>query len=265
MPNDNLKRTYLIQVDNISKTFHDSKRGLIRAVDKISLTCRAGEIYGLLGPNGAGKTTLMRLMATILAPTSGSAIVNGYDVVHQPAQVRASIGYLSGSTALYDRMTPREMVSYFGALYGLSKPETNRRLKRIFDALEITDYADGRCDKLSTGQRQRVSIARTIIHEPPVLIFDEPTNGLDILASRSIVDFIRLCRDEGRTVIFSTHILSEVESLCDKIGVVTQGKLVTEGTLDDLRRQTGQATLHDIFLSLIGNASEPPLKNRVSA
>ena len=247
----------MIQVDNISKTFHDPKRGQVHAVNNISLTCRPGEIYGLLGPNGAGKTTLMRMMATILAPTSGSATVNGYDVVLQPAHVRASIGYLSGSTALYDRMTPREMVNYFGSLYGLSKVETSRRVERIFAALEITDYADGRCDKLSTGQRQRVSIARTIIHEPPVLIFDEPTNGLDILASRSIIDFIRLCRDEGRTVIFSTHILSEVESLCDRIGVVAHGKLVTEGTMDDLRRQTGHTTLHDVFLSLIGEAYDP--------
>ncbi len=242
----------MIQVVNISKTFQDAKRGPVHAVDGISLTCRPGEVYGLLGPNGAGKTTLMRMMATILSPTGGSASVNGYDVVRQSAQVRAGIGYLSGSTALYDRMTPREMVSYFGALYGLSKAETKRRLERIFDALEITGYADTRCDKLSTGQRQRVSIARTIIHEPPVLIFDEPTNGLDILASRGIVEFIRRCRDEGRTVIFSTHILSEVESLCDRIGVVYKGKLITEGTMDDLRRQTNRSTLHDIFLSLIG-------------
>jgi sodium transport system ATP-binding protein len=242
----------MIQATDIHKTFRDSKRGDVKAVDGITLTCNPGEIYGLLGPNGAGKTTLMRMLATILAPTAGSAVVAGYDVQAEPTRVRASIGYLSGGTALYERMTPREMVRYFGALYGLTTAKVESRIRTVFGDLEIDEFADSRCDKLSTGQRQRVSIARTILHEPPVLIFDEPTNGLDILASRTIVRFIRRCRDEGRTVIFSTHILSEVESLCDRIGVVYHGKLVGEGTMFDLRAQTGKQTLEEVFLNMIG-------------
>ncbi len=242
----------MIEAHNLCKTFVDGKRGEVRAVQGISLTCHPGEIYGLLGPNGAGKTTLMRMLATILTPTSGDAKVDGHDVIRDAQLVRASIGYMSGSTALYERMTAREMVGYFGALYGLSNSEVKARIKTIFDELDMNDFAEARCEKLSTGQKQRVSIARTIIHEPPVLIFDEPTNGLDILASRTIVRFIRRCRDEGRTVIFSTHILSEVEALCDRIGVVHNGKLVTEGTIEELRKQTGKITLQDVFLSVIG-------------
>ena len=242
----------MIEASDISKTFRDPKRGEIKAVDSVSLVCRPGEIYGLLGPNGAGKTTLMRMLATILSPTSGSARVAGYDIGTHAGDVRGCIGYLSSATALYERMTPREMVQYFGALNGMEPSDVNERIRRIFADLEIDEFADSRCDKLSTGQKQRVSIARTIIHEPSVLIFDEPTNGLDILASRTIMDFIRRCRDEGRTVIFSTHILSEVESLCDRIGVVYQGRLVGEGAMSELRARTGKETLEDVFLCMIG-------------
>jgi sodium transport system ATP-binding protein len=242
----------MIEAKQLSKEFFDKKRGVIHAVDNVSFACQPGEISGLLGPNGAGKTTLLRMLATILEPTSGTATVAGYDVRQQAQQVRENIGYLSGSTALYERLTAREMVTYFGALYGLLPDEIAQRIETIFTELDMNEFADTRCDKLSTGQKQRVSIARTIIHLPPVLIFDEPTNGLDIVAARTITRFIRRCRDEGRTVIFSTHIMSEVEALCDRIVVIYSGKIVAIGTLEELRQQTGEQTLENVFLELIG-------------
>ncbi len=250
----------MIEAKQLCKDFLDKKRGLIHAVDKVSFACHPGEIFGILGPNGAGKTTLLRMLATILEPTYGTATVAGFDVRTQPQQVRQHIGYLSGSTALYERLTAREMVTYFGALYGLTPDEIAERSADIFTRLDMNEFADSRCDKLSTGQKQRVSIARTIIHRPPVLIFDEPTNGLDVVAARTITRFIRQCGDEGRTVIFSTHIMSEVEALCDRIGVIYKGKLVAIGTLDELRVRTGKQALEHVFLSLIGEeeVASPP-------
>lgn len=242
----------MIEANNLSKVFTDKKRGEIRAVDGVSLECRPGEIFGLLGPNGAGKTTLLRMLATILEPTGGTATVAGFDIRREPQEVRRRIGYLSGLTGLYERMSARELVTYFGALYGLTPQAIARRCEEIFAELDMTDFADGRCDKLSTGQKQRVSIARTIIHEPPVLFFDEPTNGLDVITARTIKRFIRRCRDESRTVVFSTHIMSEVEALCDRIAVIYSGKVVGTGTLDELRAQTGKQAFEHVFLALIG-------------
>ena len=242
----------MIVASGLSKQFTDRKRGTIDAVSGVSFECRPGEVFGLLGPNGAGKTTLPRMLSTILEPTSGSARVAGFDIRSESQQVRASIGFLSGSTALYERLTAREMVTYFGALYGLSTEETKLRIDEIFSDLDMHDFADGRCDKLSTGQKQRVSIARSIIHRPQVLFFDEPTNGLDIITARTIIRFIKRCRDEGRTVIFSTHIMSEVEALCDRIAIIYQGKLAAIGTLEEMRAQTGKQAFENVFLSLIG-------------
>ena len=242
----------MIEVNDLCKTFHDKKRGEIRAVDRVSFECRPGEIFGLLGPNGAGKTTTLRMLATILQPSSGSARIQGYDIARQGEEVRRNIGFLSGSTALYERMTAREMVTYFGELYGLSRPEIASRIEAIFTELDIIPFADSRCDKLSTGQKQRVSIARTILHRPPVLFFDEPTNGLDILSARTITRFIRRCRNDGQTVVFSTHIMSEVEALCDRIAIVYAGKIAAIGTLAELRAQTGKQAFEHVFLKLIG-------------
>ncbi len=242
----------MIVASGLSKQFTDRKRGTIDAVSGVSFECRPGEVFGLLGPNGAGKTTLLRMLSTILEPTSGSASVAGFDIRNEAQQVRASIGFLSGSTALYERLTAREMVSYFGALYGLSAEETKLRIEEVFTDLDMHDFADGRCDKLSTGQKQRVSIARSIIHRPQVIFFDEPTNGLDIITARTIIRFIKRCRDEGRTVIFSTHIMSEVEALCDRIAIIYQGKLAAIGTLEEMRAQTGKQAFEHVFLSLIG-------------
>jgi sodium transport system ATP-binding protein len=246
----------MVETEGISKTFTDKKRGVIQAVDNVSLCAEPGEIFGLLGPNGAGKTTLVRMLATILEPTAGTARVAGYDIRTQAQQVRQNIGYLTGSAALYERLTAREVVSYFGSLYGLSQPEIDRRIKVLFDELEMNDFADGRCDKLSTGQKQRVSIARAVIHQPPVMFFDEPTSGLDVVGARTVTRFIKRCKQEGRTVIFSTHIMSEVEALCDRIAIIYKGKVAAIGTLEELRQMTGKTAFEHVFLKLIGEEDE---------
>lgn len=241
-----------IEAHGLSKIFPDKKHGSVVAVDNVSLSCRPGEIFGLLGPNGAGKTTLLRLLSTILQPTSGTATVAGFDVVRESQDIRRQIGYISNSTALYERLTAREMIAYFGALHGLSTMEVKQRTEALFTELDVHDFADRRCDKLSTGQKQRVSLVRAILHEPPVLFFDEPTNGLDVLTARTIIRFIKRCRDEGRTVVFSTHIMSEVEALCERICVIYQGRAVAVGTLEELRVQTGEQLFERVFLRLIG-------------
>jgi sodium transport system ATP-binding protein len=241
----------MIEVRNLSKRFHDKKRGEICAVDGVSFRCQPGQIYGLLGANGAGKTTTLRMLATILEPTEGTALVCGYDVVDQPERVRASVGFLSTATALYPRLTARELVLYFGRLNGLDEAVLKRRVDSIFDRLDMNGFRDRRCDKLSTGMKQKTSIARTLVHDPPVMIFDEPTQGLDIMTARTITAFIRECRDLGKTVIFSTHIMSEVEKLCDVIGVIQNGKLLAEGTLAQLREQYQESDLEEIFVRVV--------------
>jgi sodium transport system ATP-binding protein len=246
----------MIEVRGLSKRFRDPKRGEIRAVDDISFRCEPGRIYGLLGANGAGKTTTLRMLATILEPTDGTALVCGHDIVEQPEKVRASVGFLSTATALYPRLTAREMVQYFGRLNGLDESILNRRVDAIFDRLQMNGFRDRRCDKLSTGMKQKTSIARTLVHDPPVMIFDEPTLGLDIMTARTITAFIRECRDLGKTVIFSTHIMSEVEKLCDVIGIIQNGKLLAEGTLDQLRDVHKERDLEEIFVKVVAPHSQ---------
>ncbi|MHB8525457.1 MAG: ABC transporter ATP-binding protein [Candidatus Acidiferrales bacterium] len=244
----------MIEAVQLCKSFRDKKRGDIRAVENVSFACKPGEIYGLLGANGAGKTTTLRILATILAPSSGTATVAGFDVVREPQKVRAHVGFLSTATALYDRLTAAETVEYFGQLFGLDAATIERRTGELFKALDMEEFRDRRCAKLSTGMKQKVSIARTLIHDPPVMIFDEPTNGLDVMAARSITDFIRQCRDRGKTVIFSTHVMTEVEKLCDRIGIIHAGKMRTEGTLDELRRNYRKDSLEEIFVDVSGDA-----------
>jgi sodium transport system ATP-binding protein len=241
----------MIEVQNLSKRFHDKKRGEIRAVDSVSFRCLPGQIYGLLGANGAGKTTTLRMLATILEPTDGTAVVCGYDVVEQPEKVRAHVGFLSTATALYPRLTARELVQYFGRLNGIEESTLRQRVDSIFDRLDMNGFRDRRCDKLSTGMKQKTSIARTLVHDPPVMIFDEPTLGLDIMTARTITEFIRECRDRGKTVIFSTHIMSEVEKLCDVIGIIQNGKLLAEGTLAQLREKYQEQDLEEIFVKVV--------------
>src|SRR5215470_6071489 len=241
----------MIETRGLSKLFHDKKRGEIRAVDGVSFTCTPGQIYGLLGANGAGKTTTLRMLATILEPTDGTALVCGHDVVEEPEKVRASVGFLSTATALYPRLTAQEMVEYFGRLNGLSELELKKRVDEIFSRLDMNSFCDRRCDKLSTGMKQKTSIARTLIHDPQVMIFDEPTLGLDVMTARTIIDFIRECRQRGKTVIFSTHVMSEVEKLCDVIGIIQSGKLLAEGSPAELRDRYQDGDLEEIFVKVV--------------
>lgn len=237
----------MIEVNNLSKIFPGKKGKEIKAVDSISFHCRTGEIYGLLGPNGAGKTTTLRMLSTALRPTSGSARVNGFDVSEAPDKVRESIGFLSAATGLYRRLTAKEMIMYYGRLYGMSADRLKSRTDELISIMGIADFANQRCDKLSTGQKQRVSICRSIIADPPVMIFDEPAEGLDILAADIIVEFIRDCRNRGKCVIFSTHIMREAESLCDRIGIIDRGILKVEGTLSDLKHKYSGESLDEVF------------------
>ena len=245
----------MIEASNLTKVFRDRKRGEIHAAAGINLRCQGGQIYGLLGANGAGKTTTLRLLATILRPTEGTALVAGFDIRGQPDKVRANIGFLSTATALYDRLTARETVEYFGRLNGLSGETLRQRVEELFALLDIHEFGDRRCDKLSTGMKQKVSIARTLVHDPPVMIFDEPTLGLDVLAARTIAGFIRDCRSRGKTVIFSSHVMSEVEKLCDRIGIIHNGRLLADGTMVELRQRTGQVDLEEIFVRTVERAA----------
>ena len=242
----------MIEARNLTKTFKDKKRGIITAVNDISFTCRPGQIYGLLGANGAGKTTTLRLLATLLQPTSGSARLAGFDAATEANQVRAHVGFLAASTALYGRLTAREMITYFGRLNGLAAATIKERLNRLADELDMRDFLDRRCDKFSTGMKQKTSIARTLIHDPAVMIFDEPTLGLDVMTARSIVKFVRDCRNRGKTVIYSTHVMSEVEKICDVIGIIHDGRLVAEGTLAELRQRYEETDMEEIFVKAVG-------------
>ena len=241
----------MIETRGLTKVFRDKKRGEIRAVDNVSFVCKPGQIYGLLGANGAGKTTTLRMLATILEPTDGTAVVCGHDVGDDPQKVRTNVGFLSAATALYPRLTAQEMVEYFGRLNGLDDSTLKKRLDDIFDRLDMNSFRDRRCDKLSTGMKQKTSIARTLIHDPQVMIFDEPTIGLDIMTARTIIGFIRECRERGKTVIFSTHVMSEVEKLCDTIGIIQSGKLLAEGSLEELRARHNEADLEEIFVKIV--------------
>ncbi len=245
-------RGEMIDARNLTKVFRDKKRGEIRAVDDVSFTCEPGRIYGLLGANGAGKTTTLRMLATLIAPSGGQASVAGFDVAKQPARVRDRVGFLAASTALYARLTARETIAYFGRLHGLTDDAIGERTARLSEELEMAEFLDRRVDTFSTGMKQKTSIARTLVHDPEVLILDEPTLGLDVMAARGIVRFVRECRARGKTVIYSTHIMSEVEKLCDRVGIIHGGRLLAEGTLDELRERHGERDLEEIFVKVAG-------------
>jgi sodium transport system ATP-binding protein len=247
----------MVRTHNIVKHFTDSKGVVVKAVDGITLAADPGKIFGLLGSNGAGKTTLLRMLSTVIKPTSGSAEVAGYDVVSHPQDVRSNIGFMSTSTALYGRSTAREVIEYFAQLYGLNGARLKERTDYVIGKLEIGEFQNQLCDKLSTGQKQRVSIARTIVHDPPVLFFDEPTTGLDIIVSQTVMEFVEECRTNGKTVIYCTHIMSEVERLCDHVVVIHDGVIKGEGTVDELKAQTGTSSLEKAFLNLAGFSSQP--------
>jgi sodium transport system ATP-binding protein len=242
----------LIETQELVKIYPDHRGGEgVRAVDGVSFECRAGEIFGLLGLNGAGKTTTLRMLSTALTPTGGSARVNGYDVSREAQEVRRSIGFLSGTTGLYHRLTAQEMITLFGELHGLRGATLDARVRKVLVEFGVDRYADQRCEKLSTGMKQKVNIARTVVHDPPILILDEPTSGLDVLASSTTLEFIVRAKHEGKCVLFSTHIMSEAETLCDRIGILHQGKIRAMGTLEELRSTTGERDLQTIFRQIV--------------
>ncbi len=221
-------------------------------MENVSFHISEGEVVGLLGANGAGKTTLMRVLSTLLAPTAGSASIAGRDVVKHPLEVRKSIGLLSGSTGLYTRLTPRQVLGYFAALFGLSKREQKQRVEELIAEWGIEPFADQLCDRLSTGQLQRTSIARALVGSPKVLLFDEPTSGLDVLTSQTMMEFIESCRAKHMTVLYSTHIMSEAERLCERVFLLHKGREVWHGDVSGLLAETGEARLEAAFLKKVG-------------
>jgi sodium transport system ATP-binding protein len=241
----------MIHVRKLSKHYADLARGRLVAVDGISFDAVEGQIYGLLGPNGAGKTTVLRILSTMLQPTSGTATINGYDVVTQPSHVRHQIGCVSANTAVYDRMTAQEMVEYFGRLFGMQEDVLSERIDTLFDRLKMNEIRDLLCAKMSTGMKQKVSIARAIVHDPPVLIFDEATSGLDVLAARALLDTVAQLRDHGKCIIFSTHIMREAERLCDRVAIMHRGHILAEGTQTELAEQFEEPDLEELFFRLI--------------
>ncbi len=233
--------------------FHDLTKeyGRIKAVDGLSLCVEPGEVYALLGPNGAGKTTALRCLASLLKPTAGSASVGGADVVQLPREVRGRIGFLAASMGLYERLTPTELLTYFGRLHGVDGDVLGSRVAELVETFGIAEFSNQRCGTLSTGQGQRVSVARALIHDPRALILDEPTMGLDVLSGEVIYRFIENERERGKAILFSTHQMAEVELLADRIGVLSAGRLVAEGTAESLLEETGQPSLTRAFLSLV--------------
>jgi sodium transport system ATP-binding protein len=239
----------MIEFQDLTKTY-----GPLRAVERLSLRVEPGEVYALLGPNGAGKTTALRCLATLLAPTSGTAFVGDADVRDKPLTVRARIGFLAASMGLYERLTPVELLQYFGRLHHIEEPALDRRVSELVDVFDITPFVSQRCGTLSTGQAQRVSVARALVHDPPALILDEPTMGLDVLSGEVIYRFIEAERERGKAIVFSTHQMAEVELLADRVGVLSNGSLVAEGTPASLIERTGEPNLARAFLALVRGA-----------
>jgi sodium transport system ATP-binding protein len=226
----------------------------IAAVDGVSFECKPGRVFGLIGPNGAGKTTALRMVATMLKPSSGSITVAGFDTVREAQEVRSNIGFMTGNTGLYDRLTATEMVRYHADLHSMNEEDFEERKEYLFGTLGMDGFADRRIARLSTGMRQKVAIARTIIHDPPVIVFDEPTAGLDVMTSRAIVELVRTSRDEGKTVLLSTHVMGEVKLLCDDIAIIHKGRLYFNGTKEEFESQMTQETYEDEFIHLVGEA-----------
>jgi len=241
----------MIEAHELVKVFPTTDGRDKRAVDGLSFAVAAGEIYGLLGPNGAGKTTTLRMLSGLLTPTAGRAVLAGHDVADDPLAVKRAIGFMTADTGLYQRLSPRELLRYFGQLQGMADTELTRRADELIALLGMSDFADTRCGGLSTGQKQRTSIARVLLGDPPILILDEPTLGLDVLTNRVILDFIRQQGDRGKAVLLSTHYLDEAETLCDRFGLLHQGRLMAEGDLDDLRRASGEQRLSEVFLTMV--------------
>jgi sodium transport system ATP-binding protein len=240
----------MIAAEGLTKTFTNGKV-TTNAVDDVSFTVRPGEVFGLLGPNGAGKTTTLRMLCTVLRPSAGFATVAGFDVSTQPGLVRQNVGFLSANTGVYDRMTAWEMVRYYGRLYGLTGEPLQARLEDLFNTFQMNDFRDTPGGKLSTGMKQKVSIARALVHDPPVLIFDEPTNGLDVLVQRAVLRSVAELKGRGKTILYSTHVMSEVEKLCDRVAVMARGKVAAMGSLAELKAEHDQPDFEELFFSLV--------------
>jgi sodium transport system ATP-binding protein len=252
----------MIQVSNLSKSFtlnRQQKKELgtnqdsVLAVDDISFECAPGKVHALLGPNGAGKTTTLRMLSTIFKPTKGTILIDGIDTVKDPQEARKHIGFLTGSAGLYARLTPNELISYFGELYSVPKNDIETRKKKLYDLLDMNDFQNKRIGKLSTGMKQKVSICRTMIHDPQVVIFDEPTSGLDVITAENIIQLIRDCKNQGKTVIFSSHIMGEVDLLCDDITIIHKGKILYNDTMEAFRTQQQAPNLTAEFIRIVNN------------
>jgi sodium transport system ATP-binding protein len=247
-----------IRLEGLTKIFRDGPKGDVRALDGVSFECRAGEVFGLIGPNGAGKTTCLRVLSTLLVPTSGAATVGGFDVVQEADEVRKRIGYVTGSAGIYDRMTAHEIVEYFGRLNGMPEDALQRRIDELFDILDMQEYRDFYGGRLSSGTKQKVSIARCIVHDPPILIFDEPTVGLDVMVARSVITLIKRLADEGKCILYSTHIMSEAEFLCREIAIIHNGQLLLSGGLKEIKAHNPGKRLDEIFFDTIQGARNEP-------
>ena len=253
----------MIEVSNLNKEFSLNKKqrqelGIkdksVKVLHDVSFSCQPGRIYSLLGPNGAGKTTTLRIIATILRATSGTVKVSGIDLNENPSAARAKMGFLTGTTGLYERLTPEEMINYFGNLNNMDKKLIEDRKERLFTLLGMHDFANKRIGKLSTGMRQKVNITRTMIHDPEVVVFDEPTTGLDVITAKNIIELIRDCKDQGKTVIFSSHIMSEVDLLCDDLGIIHNGKILFNDSMENFRSQMQTDNLTEEFIHIVSQS-----------
>lgn len=259
----------MIHVRNLQKIFFTHQGKELEAVSHLNFSVNKGEVYGLLGPNGAGKTTTLRMLAGLMQPTSGEVMIEGVSSSDNPLELKRRAGFLTANTGLYARLTPRETLAYFARLRDVPERELDEHVNSLVELLNLTRFADRRCEGMSTGERQRVQIARTLVGDPPVLILDEPTLGLDVLTNRLILSFIHEAGRQGRTIVLSTHHLDEVETVCQRFGLMHRGVMLAEGTLEELRRLSGQERLSEIFLSLVAklgteqtgveNAEVPPL------
>ncbi len=236
----------MIQCESLTKRF-----GEFTAVDHVSFEVGNGEVFGLLGPNGAGKTTTMRLLSTLLKPTSGTATVAGHDLLREPQKVRASIGVLPEDTGLYDRLTPREHLLYYGRLHRMPEDVLRKRGDELLDIMELKDRANTKVGDFSKGMKQKVALLRAFIHDPPVLLLDEPTAGLDVMSARSIQGFVERFRKEGKAIMISTHNMTEAQKLCDRLAIIDHAKIVAVGTVAELQKKTSQKDLESIFVQLV--------------
>lgn len=226
------------------------KKNMKIAVENVSIIAKRGEIYGLLGPNGAGKTTALRCIATLLKPTDGEIIVKGYDTIKEPESVRKEIGFLTNEIKLDPQFSPQYMFHFFGRLHGIDEKIIAERREELFSYFEINEFKDKKISELSTGMKQKAAIAVSLVHDPDIIIFDEPTTGLDIVTARSVTDYLKKLRNQGKLIVISTHIMSEAEKLCDRIGIIINGKKVVDGTLEEIIEETGSKDLEDSFFEL---------------